>query len=323
MAPPAFVELIRASAVEVMGEHGVPVDTVPLRRSSSVHHGHYSTNLALRGAHASGEPARALAGRLADAFGGLDGVEAAEVAGPGFVNLRFSPVAQVAALRSALAENEQRGGDALAHIPREPIGLAGTRTGLTASTSELSDRLGADTARYAVARARGVAEYADPSRRVVLDLDLDVLRKQTEDNPAFSVRYAHARAAAVLRNAAEVGVGGDPAVGLACLDAASAADHGCEGELMLTVAEYPAAREAAVRRKGPRDLARYLERLGRDYLAFYYCHRAVFIGGGSPGEGGRDDEGRTLGPSLALSAATRQVLAGGLGLLGVTAPERI
>ena len=175
------------------------------------------------------------------------------------------------------------------------------RAGTVVTMEDLVDAVGVDAARYTLVRS---------SVDSVLDVDLDLLRKQTNENPVFYVQYAHARLSSLLRNAAEMGIESDPA----------GADYGLlvgerEGELIRTIGEFPAVIASAASLREPHRVARYLEQLSGAYHKFYDSHRVLPTA---------DEEAGPLTMArLGLCEAARRVLAGGLGLLGVSAPERM
>ncbi|ROP40436.1 arginine--tRNA ligase [Saccharothrix texasensis] len=172
------------------------------------------------------------------------------------------------------------------------------RAGTVITMQDLVDAVGVDAARYAMTRSS-----ADSS----LDIDLDLLRKRSNDNPVFYVQYAHARLSSVLRNAADLGVTRGDAVDLLA--------HDREGDLIRTVGEFPRVVATAGELREPHRVARYLEELAGTYHRFYEACRVLPRG---------DEETTELHRArLSLCAATRQVFANGLALLGVTAPERM
>jgi len=174
------------------------------------------------------------------------------------------------------------------------------RAGTVLTMEDLVEAIGVDAARYALAR------YSMDSN---IDIDLDVWTKQTNDNPVFYVQYAHARIASLLRNAEELGVRrGDD------LDP-SLLGHERENELLGTLGEFPRAVAAAAELREPHRVARYLEQLAGTYHRFYDACRVLPMG---------DEPATDLTRArLWLVEATRIVLANGLGLLGVSAPERM
>ncbi|MFT7840180.1 arginine--tRNA ligase [Saccharothrix sp. BKS2] len=172
------------------------------------------------------------------------------------------------------------------------------RAGTVITMQDLVDAVGVDAARYAMSRSS-----VDSS----LDIDLDLLRKRSNDNPVFYVQYAHARLSSVLRNAAELGV--TPG------DALDLLTHEREGDLIRTLGEFPRVVATAGELREPHRVARYLEELAGTYHRFHEACRVLPRG---------DEETTDLHRArLRLVAATRQVFANGLGLLGVTAPERM
>ncbi len=175
------------------------------------------------------------------------------------------------------------------------------RKGTIVSLEDLVEEVGVDAARYTLCR------YPVDSP---LTLDLDLLVKQTNDNPVFYVQYAHARISSLLRNAADLGLvideeGFDP----------SLLTHDREGDLLGALGEFPRVVAGAGELREPHRIARYLEELANAYHKFYDACRVLPRG---------DEEATpTHAARLVLCAATRQVLANGLGLLGVSAPERM
>jgi arginyl-tRNA synthetase len=180
----------------------------------------------------------------------------------------------------------------------EPVRLS-KRAGTMVTLDELIEAIGADAGRYALVR------YSTDSP---IDLDLDLWARRTSDNPVFYVQYAHARVASLLRNAAELGIDKgalDPAL----------LDHEREGDLLGALGEYPRVVATAAELREPHRVARYLEQLAGTYHRFYDVCRVLPRG---------DEETTDVHRArLWLVEATRVVLRNGLGLLGVTAPERM
>ncbi|MGE3284897.1 MAG: arginine--tRNA ligase [Pseudonocardia sp.] len=172
------------------------------------------------------------------------------------------------------------------------------RRGTAVSMDDLVEWVGVDAARYSLIRS---------SVDSVLDIDLDVVSRHTNDNPVFYVQYAHARLASLVRNAADLGLEPGDAYGLL--------EHPREGDLIRTLGELPAVVRTAAELREPHRIARYLESLAGAYHRFYDACRVLPMG---------DEQATDLHRArLALCVATRQVLANGLGLLGVSAPERM
>ena len=175
------------------------------------------------------------------------------------------------------------------------------RAGTMITLDDLVEAIGVDAGRYALVRS---------SVDSPLEIDLDTWSKRTNDNPVFYVQYAHARLASLMRNAAELGVTFDPDTARLGLLA-----HEREGELVRTIGEYPRVVATAAELREPHRVARYLEELASAYHKFYDTCRVLPVGDEQAGE--------LHAARLALCAAARQVLANGLGLLGVTAPDRM
>jgi arginyl-tRNA synthetase len=184
----------------------------------------------------------------------------------------------------------------------KPVRLS-KRAGNVVTIEDLVDAVGVDAARYAMIRS---------SVDSVLEIDLDLWSRRTNENPVFYVQYAHARLASLTRNAAELGLPVPTAesdVDLALLT------HQREGELIRTIGDFPTVVTTAAELREPHRVARYLEELASAYHKFYDSCRVLPQG---------DEEPTPLTTArLALCAATRQLLANGLGLLGVSAPERM
>jgi arginyl-tRNA synthetase len=173
------------------------------------------------------------------------------------------------------------------------------RAGTVVTLDDLVDDIGVDAARYAMIRSSTDSQ---------LEIDLDTWSKRTNDNPVFYVQYAHARLASLMRNAAELGL--EPST-----DELGLLQHEREGDLVRTIGEYSRVVASAAELREPHRVARYLEELASAYHKFYDSCRVLPFG---------DEPVTELNSArLALCAAARQVLANGLGLLGVTAPERM
>ncbi|EST36285.1 arginine--tRNA ligase [Streptomyces roseochromogenus] len=176
------------------------------------------------------------------------------------------------------------------------------RAGTVLTLDDLTEAVGVDAARYALARA---------SVDAVIDLDIDLLARQSNDNPVYYVQYAHTRPCSVLRKAEEAGIGKgapedfDPAL----------LTHGREVDLLGMLAEFPQVVAAAAALREPHRVAYYLEALAGTYHRFYDACRVLPLADEAP-----DDRTRAR---LWLTEASRLVLGNGLRLLGVSAPERM
>jgi len=174
----------------------------------------------------------------------------------------------------------------------------GKRSGNIITLLDLVDAIGVDAARYALVR-----NHIETN----LDIDLDLWAKATSDNPVYYVQYAHARVSSILRNAADLGLEPESHPDLLA--------HEKEGELLRALAEFPRVVAAATTLREPHRVARYLEDTAASYHRFYDNCRVLPMGDEQPGDLHR--------ARLRLVEATRVVLANGLGLLGVSAPDRM
>ena len=176
------------------------------------------------------------------------------------------------------------------------------RAGTVITLEDLVDAIGVDGARYSLVRSS-----VDSS----LDIDLDLWTKQSSDNPVYYVQYGHARLCSIERKAKEAGVTlpdvADIDLGLLT--------HEKEGDLIRTIGEFPAVVRAAAELREPHRIARYTEELASAFHKFYDSCQILPKAGEAP------EPIHTA--RLALAMATRQVIANALGLIGVSAPERM
>jgi len=184
------------------------------------------------------------------------------------------------------------------------------RAGNIITLEDLVEWVGVDAARYSLARS---------SADTALTLDTKILTSRTNDNPVFTVQYAHARISSVLRNAVELKILADGDVA-AALEQAGGFDpalltHEREGDLLRALAEFPRVVASAAELSEPHRVARYLEELAGTYHRFYDACRVL--------PHGDEDVTDLVRARLHLCAATRVVVANGLTLLGVSAPERM
>ncbi len=180
----------------------------------------------------------------------------------------------------------------------EPVRMS-KRAGTVVVLDDLVGVAGVDAARYSLVRA---------AMDTTLEIDLGVVSSNTNDNPVYYVQYAYARTCSVARNAAEHGVTRtdfEP----------SLLDSPADNELLAALAKYPEIVSQAAQLREPHRVARYVEELAGAYHAWYGKSRVT----------PRADEGvcATHQARLWLNDATGQVIANALGLLGVTAPEKM
>jgi arginyl-tRNA synthetase len=260
VTPAALSDLVRSVAHDVLTGRGLDPEVLPatvtVRRPREPEHGDYATNVALQTGKKVGVPPREFAGWLAQALAQRPGVRSAEVAGPGFLNLRLTAGAQGEIVAQVLAAGDRLGA------------LQGRPTGGLAGLEELPTM--------------------------------------------HDVQYAHARLASLARNAADLGITYEGAQ-------LNLLEHEREGELIRTLGEFPRIVAAVVSGAAefwePYRVARYLEQLVGAYHRFDGSCRVLPMG---------DEEPTPLHAArLALCQATRRVLANGLGMLRVSAPERI
>ena len=173
------------------------------------------------------------------------------------------------------------------------------RAGTVITLDDLVEAIGVDAARYALTRS---------SVDSPIDIDLALWSSASADNPVYYVQYAHARLCALARSAAEFGLSPD-------MRHLVELGHDREGALIRTLGEFPRVLQSAAALREPHRVCRYLEDLAGDYHRFYDACRVLPQGDESAGD--------LHGARLALCAATRQVIANGLGILGVSAPERM
>jgi len=170
------------------------------------------------------------------------------------------------------------------------------RAGTLVTLRELIEDIGVDATRFFL---------VERSHDTAFELDLDLAREQSQENPVYYVQYAHARCCSILAKAAQKGVRRSAdAPAPAALDAS-------ERGLVIRLAEWPDVAAEAAARRAPHRVVAYLKDLARDLHAFY--HRCRVVGEAPEIEAFRLD----------LTVATRQVLAAGLDALGVEAPERM
>ncbi|CPR98694.1 arginine--tRNA ligase [Mycobacteroides abscessus] len=180
----------------------------------------------------------------------------------------------------------------------QPVRMS-KRAGTVITLDDLVDAIGVDAARYALIRSS-----VDTS----IDIDLELWASASSENPVYYVQYAHARLCALARNAADLGLQHST-------EHLELLTHEKEGALIRGLGEFGRILQNAAVLREPHRVARYLEDIAGDYHRFYDSCRVLPQGDENPGD--------LHAARLALCLATRQVIANGLDILGVSAPERM
>ncbi|MEU8763023.1 ArgS-related anticodon-binding protein NrtL [Streptomyces sp. NPDC048659] len=287
--------------------------------------GDYASSIALSLARPSGRPPLDVAGILKERLRDSPGIRAVDITGPGFLNFTLATGRGARLVREIgaaglgygysdalagtrvrlLGTDEPRArlvGEVVVRLLRSqgadaraggPDGGGGERLHVLPAPHE-PGLLGADAARWALLRPAG-HDHALPGGPLLV---------QHERNPLFRVRYAHSRARALVRNGAQLGV---PAV------YEGESGEGDGDGLLALLADHPALLLAAARHRAPDRLARQLEGVADALLSFQ--HTVLPLGDEKPSAAHRS--------RLALAEAAGTVLAGGLSLLGISAPDQI
>jgi arginyl-tRNA synthetase len=297
--------------------------------------GDYATNVALQLARrADGGDALRIAEILRRRLVRTPGIAGVEIAEPGFLNITLDAAAHARLVRTIRSQGREYGrGDGLAGVRvrfASGTGSGEVRGALVAQVvrglvsacggvveesegergdgerlvvraagvdaAQLLTRLGPDAARWALLR---------PAAHDLPDLDPGRLLSQRESNPLFRVRYAHARSRTVSRNARALGL--EPSAG--------GYEHPAEIHLLTLLADFPRTVEAAARHRAPDRVARHLVDTAD---AFFRCHDTC-----PPLPCGERKPSAVHRSRPALAEATGTVLANGLHLLGITAPDHL
>ncbi len=172
-----------------------------------------------------------------------------------------------------------------------------TRSGEFVTLRQLRGEVGKDAARFFYVMRRSEQH---------MDFDLKLATSKTNENPVFYVQYAHARVCSVLRQLDEKGLERDLVLGM---DSLSLLTEKHESSLINNLSRYPEVLEKAALNYEPHQLIQYLRELANDFHTYYNAHQFLV------------DEADLRNARLNLIAATKQVLANGLHLLGINSPE--
>ena len=175
------------------------------------------------------------------------------------------------------------------------------RAGAIVALDDLLDDIGVDATRWFLLQR---------SHETTIDLDLELARRQSQDNPVYYAQYAHARIASILRKA-----GDDRVAAALAADVAASAEqlHPSARALVKRLAAFPGEVVLAADKRAPHRMTTYVTELAQDFSAFYRDCKVV----GAAEEGGDEDL------RIALSEATRRTIARSLDLLGVSAPAEM
>jgi arginyl-tRNA synthetase len=206
----------------------------------------------------------------------------------------------IARVRAAIEALTGRGDQftvALIQFVTLASGRMGKRSGNFVTLRELIEEAGTDATRFF---------YLNRSNDQHLEFDIELARSQTADNPVYYIQYAHARVASVFRQLEEKGLAFDRKLGLAGLDRLSESH---EDELLVSISRFPEMVESAAANRAPQLMAHYLRQLANDFHTYYNAHTFLV------------EDAALRNARLCLVSAARQVIANGLALLGVSAPD--
>ena len=172
-----------------------------------------------------------------------------------------------------------------------------TRAGEFVTLRQLREEVGNDAARFF---------YVTRSNDQHLDFDLELAKSRSADNPVYYIQYAHARVASVFRQLQEKSLQYDEAAGIRNL---GLLEEIHEKSLMTTLSRYPEVVELAANNRAPQHLVHFLRDLANEFHTYYNAHQFIV-----------DDED-LRNARLALITATRIVIASGLKIIGVSAPD--
>jgi arginyl-tRNA synthetase len=174
-----------------------------------------------------------------------------------------------------------------------------TRSGEFDTLRQLRSEVGNDAVRF---------YYVMRSNDQHLDFDLDVATAQSNDNPVYYIQYAHARISSVFRQLAEKSLRWDAGNGQANLALLAEPQ---EKALMTALSRYPEMLEIAARNRAPQTLVHFLRDFANDFHTYYNAHAFIV------------DDAAMRDARLALITAAQHIIANGLAIIGVSAPEKM
>jgi arginyl-tRNA synthetase len=208
-------------------------------------------------------------------------------------------IARVRAAIEALTGHGDRFHVALIQFVTLSSGRMGKRSGNFVTLAQLIEEAGNDATRFF---------YLTRSPDQHLEFDIDLARSQTADNPVYYLQYAHARVCSMLRELGERGWTFDADAGLAAL--AELAEPAAE-ELAKRLGSWPETVAAAARNRAPQQISNALRDIAQEFHAYYNAHKVLV------------EDARLRNARLALCIAVKDIIANGLALLGVSAPEKM
>jgi len=208
-------------------------------------------------------------------------------------------IARVRAAIEALTGKADKFHVALIQFVTLSSGRMGKRSGNFVTLAQLIEEVGNDATRFF---------YLTRSPEQHLEFDIDLARSQTADNPVFYLQYAHARVCSMVRELGGRGLSYDQEAGLAAL--ADLPEPAVE-DLLKRIAAWPDAVAGAARNRAPHQLTHTLRELAQEFHAWYNGNKVLV------------EESNIRNARLALAIAVKNIIANGLGLLGVSAPEKM
>ncbi|NQD36127.1 arginine--tRNA ligase [Permianibacter sp. IMCC34836] len=208
----------------------------------------------------------------------------------------------IARMRAAIEQLSGKGKQfhvALIQFVTLSSGRMGKRSGNFVTLNDLIDEAGADATRFF---------YLTRSPEQHLEFDIELARSQSKDNPVYYIQYAHARICSVFRTAVEKGLSYDAALGL---NEIGKLDHPKAADVAVRLSQYPEMLAVAARNEAPHMLTHYLNDLATDFHSWYNDDKVLV------------DDAIARNTRMVLCAAARIVLADGLAMLGVSAPEQM